>query len=79
MARLLKTQEEIASRLAKGMIGKQCRVLVEGHSRQPGTLAGRLDNNLVVEFAGDAALIGSYATVNIEDARVTMLKGSLQA
>ncbi len=77
MGRLLKAQEEIASRLAKGMVGKTCRVLVEGHSRQEGTLTGRLNNNLVVEFKADPALIGSYADVIIEDARVTMLKGSL--
>ena len=77
MARLLKLQEEIASRLAKEMVGKTCRVLVEGHSRQEGTLAGRLDNNLLVEFQADDSLIGQYAQVVIEDTRVTILKGKL--
>lgn len=77
MAKLLKLQESIAGRLAKEMIGKECRVLVEGHSRQEGCLAGRLDNNLLIEFKGSADLIGDYATVKVEDAKLTILKGVL--
>ena len=42
-----------------------------------GALTGRLDNNLIVEFAGDSALIGQYAQVYVEDARATVLKGRL--
>ena len=77
MARLLAVQDEIAARLARQLVGKSYRVLVEGHARQEGALTGRLDNNLIVEFAGDSALIGQYAQVYVEDARATVLKGRL--
>lgn len=77
MARLLEVQDEIAARLARGMVGQTFRVLVEGHARQEGMLTGRLDNNLIVEFAADPALIGQYAEVLVEDARATVLKGRL--
>ena len=77
MARLLEVQDEIAARLARGMVGQTFRVLVEGHARQEGMLTGRLDNNLIVEFAADPACIGQYAEVLVEDARATVLKGRL--
>ena len=53
LARLLKTQDEIAMALVKAQVGQTVRVLVEGFGRAEGTLSGRLDNNLTVEFAGD--------------------------
>ena len=75
MARLLKTQDEIAMALVKAQVGQTVRVLVEGYGRAEGALSGRLDNNLTVEFAGDAALLGSYAMVRLTGARATVLLG----
>ena len=77
MARLLAVQEKIAHAETAALVGGTQRVLVEGHSRTPGTLAGRLTNNLVVEFAGDEALIGQYARVHFTDSKGTILKGEL--
>ena len=77
MARLLAVQEKIAHAETEALVGGTQRVLVEGHSRTPGTLAGRLTNNLVVEFAGDEALIGQYARVHFTDSKGTILKGNL--
>jgi tRNA-2-methylthio-N6-dimethylallyladenosine synthase len=77
MDRLLKTQDEIAMALVRGQVGRTVRVLVEGHGRKDGTLTGRLDNNLTVEFAADAALLGQYAMVHLTDARATVLLGEL--
>ena len=77
MARLLAVQEKIAHAETVALVGGTQRVLVEGHSRTPGTLAGRLTNNLVVEFAGDEALIGQYARVHFTDSKGTILKGEL--
>ena len=75
MARLLKTQDEIAMALVKAQMGQTVRVLVEGFGRAEGTLSGRLDNNLTVEFAGDEALLGQYVHVHLTGARATVLLG----
>ena len=77
MARLLKTQDEIAMALVKAQVGQTVRVLVEGSGRAEGTLSGRLDNNLTVEFAGEEALLGQYARVKLTGARATVLLGEL--
>ena len=53
------------------------KVLVEGFGRSEGSLSGRLDNNLTVEFAADASLMGSYANVHLTGARATVLLGEL--
>ena len=49
----------------KAQVGQTVRVLVEGYGRNEGTLSGRLDNNLTVEFKADPALMGSYAMVRL--------------
>lgn len=77
MSRLLSLQESIAHKLVADLVGQQQRVLVEGTGREEGTLSGRLTNNLVVEFAGDSALIGQYAQVRFTSSRGTILKGEL--
>ena len=59
-------------------MGQTVRVLVEGYGRSDGTLSGRLDNNLTVEFAADPALMGSYAQVHLTGARATVLLGELE-
>ena len=77
MGRLLKIQDEIARKLVNELVGQTQRVLVEGAGREEETLSGRLANNLVVEFVGDASLVGSYATVHFTASRGTILKGEL--
>ena len=66
-------------RLVRQQVGQTVRVLVEGYGRNEGTLSGRLDNNLTVEFAADPALLGSYATVHLTGARATVLLGEVEA
>ena len=61
----------------KAQVGQTVRVLVEGYGRNEGTLSGRLDNNLTVEFKADPALMGSYAMVRLTGARATVLLGEL--
>ena len=77
MTRLLKVQDDIAMALVKAQVGRTVRVLVEGYGRNEGTLSGRLDNNLTVEFKADSALMGSYAMVRLTGARATVLLGEL--
>ena len=78
MARLLRTQDEIAMGLVRAQVGRTVRVLVEGYGRAEGALSGRLDNNLTVEFAGPAGLLGQYARVRLTGARATVLLGELE-
>ncbi len=77
MERLLRLQEKGAIARVASMVGETTRVLVEGHGRREGTISGRMDNNLLVEFAGDAVLIGQYATVKLTGNRGTILLGEL--
>ena len=77
MARLLALHDEISHALVSQLVGQTVPVLVEAHGRTAGSLNGRLDNNLVVEFAGDPALLGQYARVSLTGARGAMLQGKL--
>ena len=70
----LRTQ---AARHAERMVGSRQRVLVTGASkRDPGELAGRTQNNRVVNFpAAGAAAVGGFATVEITAALPNSLRG----
>jgi tRNA-2-methylthio-N6-dimethylallyladenosine synthase len=53
LMRLQKTIEAQALKISQAMVGSTQRVLVEGHARKDASeLAGRTDNNRVVNFAG---------------------------
>ena len=75
MDRLLKLQDEIAFARIAEMAGQRVRVLAEAAGRSAGTLNGRLDNNLVVEFPGAESLFGSYVPVRLTGARAALLVG----
>ena len=60
------------------MVGSRQRVLVTGRAaKNESELAARTQNNRVVNFAGDPALIGSYAEVVIAAALPHSLRGEL--
>ena len=77
MDRLLKLQDSIAFPMIAAMAGQTVKVLVEAAGRTPGTLNGRLDNNLVVEFPAEETLIGQYANVRLTGSRAALLVGKL--
>jgi tRNA-2-methylthio-N6-dimethylallyladenosine synthase len=83
MQRLLRLQkriEEMAFAVSRNMVGMMQRVLVEGHARKNATeLAGRTDNNRVVNFVGQPGLIGSYVDVTITAALPHSLRGEIVA
>lgn len=79
LTRLQKRIEEQAMEISRRMVGGIERVLVEGVSRKdPGELAGRTENNRVVNFAGDPRLIGQFADVVITAALPHSLRGEIR-
>jgi tRNA-2-methylthio-N6-dimethylallyladenosine synthase len=61
---------------SEAMVGTRQRVLVTGRAaKSDEELAARTDNNRVVNFAGDPALIGTYADVTITTALPHSLRG----
>ncbi|MEJ2061251.1 MAG: tRNA (N6-isopentenyl adenosine(37)-C2)-methylthiotransferase MiaB [Gammaproteobacteria bacterium] len=78
LQRLQARINEQAQAISRAMVGGVERVLVTGRSRKDETmLAGRTENNRVVNFAGDGALIGGFAEVRITEAMPNSLRGEL--
>ncbi|MBL8459097.1 MAG: tRNA (N6-isopentenyl adenosine(37)-C2)-methylthiotransferase MiaB, partial [Zoogloea sp.] len=78
LARLQKRIEEHAATISAGMVGSVQRILVEGPSKKdPNELAGRTDNNRVVNFAGNPRLVGHFVDVNIVSALPHSLRGEI--
>jgi len=78
LTRLQKRIEELASEVNRSMVGTVQRVLIEGHARKNAIeLAGRTDNNRIVNFAGPARLIGQFAEVLITEALPHSLRGEI--
>jgi tRNA-2-methylthio-N6-dimethylallyladenosine synthase len=67
-----------AQLLSRRMVGSVQRVLVERHSRKDQEeLAGRTENNRVVNFAGADELIGRFVDLLITQAQPNSLRGEL--
>ena len=78
LMRLQKTIEAQALKISQAMVGSTQRVLVEGHARKDGAeLAGRTDNNRIVNFAGAERLIGHFVDVTITAALPHSLRGEI--
>ena len=67
-----------ALQISESMIGTIQRVLVDRRAKKnTDELSGRTENNRVVNFPGDAALLGQFANVKITAARPNSLRGEL--
>ena len=78
LARLQKRIEEHAATISAGMVGSVQRVLVDGRSKKSEyELAGRTDNNRVVNFPGSPRLIGHFVDVRIVAALPHSLRGEV--
>lgn len=79
--RLMRLQARIeaqAQRVNQAMVGTVQRVLVEGRARKNAEeLAGRTDNNRIVNFAGQPRLIGQFVDVTITQALPHSLRGEV--
>jgi tRNA-2-methylthio-N6-dimethylallyladenosine synthase len=82
LARLLRLQkriDELAQAVSLAMVGTIQRILVEGVSKKNRhELAGRTDNNRVVNFAGDATeMLDRFLDVRITSALPHSLRGEI--
>jgi len=76
LARLQKRINEMALQISRRMVGSEQKILVERPSKKdPTQLAGRTENNRVVNFSGDPELIGQFVTVTITEALNNSLRG----
>jgi tRNA-2-methylthio-N6-dimethylallyladenosine synthase len=80
LARLQGRINERAADISAAMVGRVERVLVERPSRKRADqLCGRTENNRVVNFDGEPALIGRFVEVRITEALPNSLRGEVVA
>jgi len=78
LMRLQKRIEEQAQAISEKMVGTVQRILVEGASKKNAAeLAGRTDNNRIVNFAGNPRLAGRFADVLVTAALPHSLRGEI--
>lgn len=78
LARLQGLVNEQAAAISRDMVGSRQTILVEGASRKsPQQLAGRTENNRVVNFDGHPRLIGRFVDVVITEALSHSMRGRL--
>jgi tRNA-2-methylthio-N6-dimethylallyladenosine synthase len=78
LARLQAPLESHAQAIGRAMVGSVRRILVEGPSKKnSGELAGRTENNRVVNFPGASRLIGRMVDVRIAEALPHSLRGEV--
>ncbi len=81
LQRLYRLQAQLDSQVkaySAAMVGTVQRVLVEGPSKKDANeVSGRTENNRVVNFAGNARLIGQFVDVTITRALPNSLRGEI--
>jgi tRNA-2-methylthio-N6-dimethylallyladenosine synthase len=76
LARLQKRITEMAMDISHSMVGSRQTVLVDRPARKDASqISGRTENNRVVNFDGDHALIGQFVDVEITEALPNSLRG----
>jgi len=80
LSRLQKRIIDMATAISESMVGSTQRVLVTGPSRKDSSeMAGRTENNRVVNFAGNTDLTGQFVDIEITQAYVNSLRGNVIA
>jgi len=76
--RLQQRITEMEQAISQKMVGAKVKVLVERASKKdPNELAGRTENNRIVNFKANASLIGDFAELEITEALPNSLRGKL--
>ncbi len=80
LARLQARIAGMAADISAAMVGSEQRILVEGPSRRnPAQMAGRTENNRVVNFDGGPDLVGRFVRVRVVEALPNSLRGEFIA
>lgn len=78
LKRLKTRMDELENAVAEKMVGTIQRIVIEGISKKDKQeLAGRTDNNRVVNFVGSADLLGRFVEVRILAVSMHTLRGEL--
>lgn len=78
MQELLAVQREISVENNKRFIGKILTVLCDGESKKrSGNMTGRSSENMLVEFAGNADMLGKFLKIKITDSRSNCIIGEI--
>lgn len=73
---LLIIQNQISLEENQKIAGRNLEVLVEGEGNK-GLMAGRLENNTVVNFEGDKSMAGKFVNIIVTEARSFYLEGKV--
>jgi tRNA-2-methylthio-N6-dimethylallyladenosine synthase len=80
LARLQALLDEQSLAISQAMVGSVQRVLVQRHARRDAReLAGRTENNRVINFDGPGSLLQRFVDVRVTEARPHSLRGRLEA
>ena len=74
--RLLKAVGEVSAQEARKLTGQTVTVLCEEYKAEEGLMTGRMDNNLLVHFPAEEALLGSLVRVNLDECKGFYYLGS---
>ena len=76
--RLLQLVQEISRQMSSRFTGTVQEVLTEEiNGQDPALVTGRMSNNLLVHFPGDASMIGSYRKVRLDECKGFYYMGTL--
>ena len=76
--RLLQVQDRISKEINDSYVGTVQKVLVEGPSKtNPDTMTGRTDGGKIVNFDGDASMVGKRLDIEITESRTWSLVGKI--
>ncbi|WP_455234216.1 tRNA (N6-isopentenyl adenosine(37)-C2)-methylthiotransferase MiaB [Thiogranum longum] len=80
LARLQARIQQMAAQISADMVGTEQRILVEGPSRKdPAQMAGRTEDNRVVNFDAGCESVGRFVRVRITEALPNSLRGEFVA
>ena len=82
LQQLQATLRSQAEAIAGAMVGTRQRLLVTGFAKKDPTgkqLAGRTENNRVVNFVGPSELVGGFCEVEITEALPNSMRGVMLA